>query len=57
MKIYRVIREGYTCYMARNTHQIHDIENIFLGRYRSIHTVQNDFSTISMKYLPMGQGT
>ena len=44
MKIYRVIREECTCYMACNTYQIHDIENIFLGRYRSIHTVQNDFS-------------
>ena len=57
MEVYRVIREECTCYMACNTHQIHNIENIFLGRYRSIHTVQNDFSTISMKCLPIGQGT
>ena len=56
MKIYRVIREECKCYMACNTYQIHDIENIFLRRYSSIHTVQNDFFTISMKYLLMGQG-
>ena len=57
MKIYRVIREECTCYMVCYTHQIYDVENIFLGTYRSIHTVKNYFWTISMKYLPMGQGT
>ena len=57
MKIYSVIREECTCYMACNSHQIHDVEKMFLGRYRSIHTAKNDFWTISMKYLPMGEGT
>ena len=40
MKIYRVIREECTCYMACNSHQIHDVEKIFLGRYRNINTVK-----------------
>ena len=37
MKIYRVIRQECTCYMAYNSHQIHDVEKMFLGRYRNIH--------------------
>ena len=57
MKIYRVIREECTCYMACNSYKIHDVEKMFLGRYRSIHTAKNDFWTISMKCLPMGEGT
>ena len=56
MDIYRVIREECTCYMAYNPHHIHDVEKMFLGRYRSIHTAKNDFWTISMKYLPMAEG-
>ena len=43
MKIYRVIREECTCYMACNSHQIHDVEKMFWGRYRSIHTAKNNF--------------
>ena len=31
MKIYRVIREECTCYMACNSHQIHDVEKMFWG--------------------------
>ena len=57
MKVYSVIREECTCYMACNSHQIHDVDSIFLGGCRSIHTAKNDFWTISMKYLPMGEGT
>ena len=57
MKIYGVIREESTCCMACNSHRIHDVEKMFLGRYRGIHTAKNDFWTISMKYLPMGEGT
>ena len=57
MKMYRVIREECTFDMACNSHKIHDVEEMFLGRYRSIHTAKNDFWTISMKYLPMGEGT
>ena len=57
MKMYSVIREECTCYMACNSHQIHDVEKLFGERYRSIHTAKNDFWTISMKYLPMGEGT
>ena len=43
MKIYRVIREECTCYMACNSHKIHDVEQMFLGRYRSIHTAKMIF--------------
>ena len=56
MKIYRVIREECTCYMACNSYKIHD-EKMFLGRYRSIHTAKNNFWTMSMKCLAMGEGT
>ena len=31
MKIYRVNREECTCYMACNSHQIHDVEKCFWG--------------------------
>ena len=31
MKIYRAIREECTCYMACNSHQIHDVEKMFWG--------------------------
>ena len=32
MKIYRVIKEECTCYMACNSHKIHhDVEKIFWG--------------------------
>ena len=31
MKIYRVIREECTYYMACNSHKIHDVEKMFLG--------------------------
>ena len=55
--MYRVIREECTCYMACNSHKIHDVEKMFLGRYRSIQSVKMIFWTISMKYLPMGEGT
>ena len=37
MKIYRVMRGECKCYMACNSHKIHDVEKMFLGRYRSIH--------------------
>ena len=40
MKIYRVIREECTCYMVCNSHKIHDVERMFLGRNRSIHTAK-----------------
>ena len=43
MKIYRVIREECTCYMACNFHKIHDVEQMFLWRYRSIHTAKMTF--------------
>ena len=43
MKIYRVIREECTCYMACNSLKIHDVEQRFLGRYRSIHTAKMIF--------------
>ena len=38
-------------YMAHNPYKMNDVEKI----YRSIHTVKNDFWTISMKFLPMGE--
>ena len=31
MKTYTVIREKCTCYIAWNSHQIHDVEKMFLG--------------------------
>ena len=31
MKIYRVIREECTCYMACNSYKIHDVEKMFWG--------------------------
>ena len=43
MKVYSVIREECTCYMACNSHQIHDVDSIFLGGYRSIHTAKMIF--------------
>ena len=57
MKMYRVIREECTFDMDCNSHKINDVEKMFLGRYRSIHTAKNDFWTMSMKCLPMGEGT
>ena len=57
MKIYRVIREKCTCYMACNSHQIYDVEKMFLGRYRNIHMTKNNFGTTSIKYLPIGEET
>ena len=43
--------------MAHNSYKINDVEKMFLGRYTSICTAKNDFWTISMKYLPMGEGS
>ena len=37
MKIYRVIREECTCYMACNSQKIHDVEQMLWERYRNIH--------------------
>ena len=45
------------CYMTHNSYEMHDVEIIFLGGYRSIHTVKNDFWTTLMKFLPMGEGS
>ena len=55
MKIYRVMRGECKCYMACNSYKINDVEYV-LGGYRSIHTAKNYFWTISMKFLPMGEG-
>ena len=45
------------CDMAHNSYKINDVEKMFFGGYTSIHTAKNDFWTISMKYLPMGEGS
>ena len=33
------------------------LKKMFFGGYRSICTAKNDFWTISMKFLPMGEGS
>ena len=55
--MYRVIREKCTCYMACNSHQIYDVQKMFLGRYRNIHMTKNNFGTTSRKYIPRGEET
>ena len=42
-KLHIMIREECTCYMACNSYNIYDVEKMFWGRYRSIHTAKNDF--------------
>ena len=56
MKNYRVISEKCTCYMACNSHQIYDVQKMFLGRYRNIHMTKN-FGTTSRKYIPRQEET
>ena len=55
--MYRVMRGKYKCHMACNSNKTHDVEKMFLRGYRSICTAKNDFWTISMKFLPMGEGS
>ena len=43
--------------MAHNSYKIHDVEKMFFGGYTIIHTAKTDFWTISMKCLPMGEGS
>ena len=40
--------------MTHNSYKMNDVKNIF-GGYRSILPVKNDFWTVSMKFLPMGE--
>ena len=56
MKIYSVIREECTCYMACNSHPIHDVEKMFLGRYRSIHTAKMIFGPYQWNTFQWGKG-
>ena len=56
MKIYRVIREECTCYMACNSDQIHDVEKMFWGRYRSIHTAKMIFGPYQLNASPREKG-
>ena len=52
MKIYTVIRQKCTCAMACNSHQIYDVQKMFLVRYRNIHITKNNSGTTSKKYIP-----
>ena len=36
---------------------MNEVENMFFGRYRSISTVNNDSSTISINEIPPHRGT
>ena len=48
---------GNVCYMAHNSYKINDVEKMFFRASTSIHTAKNDFWTISMKCLPMSEGS
>ena len=53
----REMRGKCKCCMACNSYKMNDVEKCVWGEYRSICTVKNDFWTISMKFLPMGEGS
>ena len=51
--MYRVMRGKYKCHMACNSYKIHDVEKMFVGD-TEVYILQNDFWSISMKFLPHG---
>ena len=55
--MYRIIREKCTCYMVYNSHQIYDVQKMFLGRYRNIHMTKINLGTTSRKYIPRWEET
>ena len=57
MKMYRVMTGKYKCHMACNSYKIHNVERMFWGDTEVYVLQKNDFWSISMKFLPMGEGT
>ena len=43
MKLYREMRGKCKCDMVVNSYKISNVERMFLGGYRSTHTVKNYF--------------
>ena len=54
--MYRVMTGKYKCHMACNSNKIHDVEKMFWGIQKYMYA-KNDFWTISMKFLPIEEGS